>query len=210
MAVRARHRPLELGCEGLMHWRAHVKAFQMQWVLCYLDPRKAPWKDVLDHWIASKYHVGRKIVMVPHAPGSKTLESHLPPRLKYLRTCFREFQQLPLRQDISTPPPSVAAETLFTNPRFTITLRDQSAFLWKEHVQVSTIVDLIDRDSGVTFTDDEWEAHFYELAPDPDAGHAHNFARNRAAGGTERGGASTRRAIVLSLQDDASSDRGGE
>ena len=119
--------------------------------------------------------------MVPHAPGSKTLASHLPPRLKYLRACFREFQQLPLRQDISTTPPSVAAETLFTNPRFTITLRDHSAFLWKEHVQVSTIVDLIDRDSGVTFTDDEWEAYFYELAPDPDAGHAHNFARNRAA-----------------------------
>ena len=83
IAKAASYLPTKEGGAGLMHWRAHVKAFQMQWVLRYLDPRKAPWKDVLDHWIANEYHVGRKIVMVPHAPGSKTLASHLPPRLLY-------------------------------------------------------------------------------------------------------------------------------
>ena len=59
IAKAASYLPTKEGGAGLMHWRAHVKAFQMQWVLRYLDPRKAPWKDVLDHWIANEYQTCR-------------------------------------------------------------------------------------------------------------------------------------------------------
>ena len=65
-----------------MHWHSHIKAFQMQWVLRYVDPREAPWKQVLDYWIADKYHVGRKILFVPYAAGMKSFHesfaTHLP------------------------------------------------------------------------------------------------------------------------------------
>ena len=53
------HLPTKEGGAGVMHWLSHVKAFQLQWVLRYIDPRDAPWKQVLDYWIADKYHVGR-------------------------------------------------------------------------------------------------------------------------------------------------------
>ena len=37
----------------IMHWvwDIHVEAFYAQWGRRYLDPREAPWKSVLDHWI---------------------------------------------------------------------------------------------------------------------------------------------------------------
>ena len=85
--------------------------------------------------------------------------------------------------DLKIPPsPSgarVAAETLFTNPRFNITLRDHSAFLWKEHLEASTIADLIDRDTGAPFTGGEWEDFFYSHALDPEARYAHSSRLRR-------------------------------
>ena len=37
----------------------------------------------LDYWIADRYHVGRKIIFVPHTPkgkGMKSFAAHLPPQ----------------------------------------------------------------------------------------------------------------------------------
>jgi len=172
--------PVREGGAGLMHWHSHIIAFQLQWVLRYVDPRRAPWKQVLDHWIATPHHIGRKITFVPHQRDAKSLASHLPTRLKYLRSCFREFQKLPLTQDTSTVTPHVAAEPLFENARFHIPLSRQQVFLWHEHLQVTNISDLIDRDTSDLFTDIEWNDFFYRLAPDPHARHANNFADNRA------------------------------
>ena len=111
----------------------------------------------------------------------KSFAAHLPPQLKFLRACFREFQKLPLRQDTSILGPGVAAETLFTNPRFKIPLEEHKAFLWKEHMQTYTVGDLVSRDSGEPHEDDDWEQWYFELAPDPQARHVHDFAENRAA-----------------------------
>ena len=175
------HLPTKEGGAGVMHWHSHVKAFQLQWVLRYVDPRDAPWKQVLDHWIASRYHVGRKILFVPHPAGAKSFASHLPPQLKYMRACFKEFQKLPLRQDITILSPSVAAEALFTNPRFKITMAEHKAYLWKEHMQTYTVADLINRDTGLPHSSEDWKRWYYSLAPDPRASHVHDFATNRAS-----------------------------
>ena len=165
-----------------MHWPSHVRAFRLQWILRYVDPRHAPWKQVLDHWIATPYHIGRKIVFVPHIGTSKPLANHLPMRLKYLRACFREFQQLPLTQDTSSISPSVAAEPLFENARFHIPLNAKQADLWKEHLEVTCVSDLIDRETNRPFTTEEWQEFFYTHAPNPTSKNAHTFATTHTVG----------------------------
>jgi len=34
-----------------MHWESHCEAFYAQWMIRYLHPRKAPWKEIADLWI---------------------------------------------------------------------------------------------------------------------------------------------------------------
>ena len=51
---RASHIAQKSGGGGIMHLKSHIKAFQAQWIVKYLDPRDSPWKDVLDHWILRK------------------------------------------------------------------------------------------------------------------------------------------------------------
>ena len=56
MTETASYLPQKEGAGSIMHLRSHIKvnikAYQAQWVIKYLDPRRAPWKEVLDHWIA--------------------------------------------------------------------------------------------------------------------------------------------------------------
>ena len=49
--ARASHLPRKEGGGNIMNWDIHVEAFYAQWGRRYLDPREAPWKSVLDHWI---------------------------------------------------------------------------------------------------------------------------------------------------------------
>ena len=51
MTETASYLPQKEGAGSIMHLRTHIKAYQAQWVIKYLDPRRAPWKEVLDNWI---------------------------------------------------------------------------------------------------------------------------------------------------------------
>ena len=55
MTETASYLPQKEGAGSIMHLRSHIKvnikAYQAQWVIKYLDPRRAPWKEVLDNWI---------------------------------------------------------------------------------------------------------------------------------------------------------------
>ena len=42
----ASYLPQKEGGGGIMHLKSHIKAFQAQWLIRYVDPRKAPWKDI--------------------------------------------------------------------------------------------------------------------------------------------------------------------
>ena len=46
-----------------MHIRNHITGFQAQWIIKYLDPRDAPWKDVLDRWILKDDRLGRGTIL---------------------------------------------------------------------------------------------------------------------------------------------------
>ena len=41
----------------------YVEAFYAQWIVKYVDPRCAPWKSVLNHWIANNYHAKRTVFL---------------------------------------------------------------------------------------------------------------------------------------------------
>ena len=47
-----------------MHLESHIKAFQAQWIIKYLDPRDSPWKNALDHWLSDD-KLGRGTIRAP-------------------------------------------------------------------------------------------------------------------------------------------------
>jgi hypothetical protein len=59
----ASHIPKKKGGGGLMHLPSHILGFQAQWIQRYLDPRKAPWKNVLDRWIVTGDGLGRGAIL---------------------------------------------------------------------------------------------------------------------------------------------------
>ena len=66
-----------------MHWPSHCSAFYAQWVVRYLDPRRAPWKSIVHEWIADE-HTGDAIILgrsrhrdrVPHIPETALYIRH--------------------------------------------------------------------------------------------------------------------------------------
>ena len=143
-----------------MHWPSHVKAFQIQWIYRYLDPRSAPWKQVLDHWLAKPFHLGRATLLTPRTSSEASLATKLPESLHYVRQCIREFEDLGIYQDTSTTPISIQAEPLFENWRFTIPLSADNVYFWKEYLHVTRISDLYN-DDGALHTTRDWERFFY-------------------------------------------------
>ena len=85
---KASYLPIKRGGAGLMHWSSHVTAFKLQWVYRYIEPRDAPWKQVLDHWIAEPYRLGRAALLARHTKQIKFYR-RLPIGLSYLRSCFK-------------------------------------------------------------------------------------------------------------------------
>ena len=115
---KASHLPIKRGGAGLMHWSSHITAFKLQWIYRYIEPREAPWKQVLDHWIANAYPLGRAALLAKR-PALSRFHLKLPVKLTYLRSCFREFEKLQLRQDVTAPlTANVQAEPLFQSWRF--------------------------------------------------------------------------------------------
>eukprot|EP00965_Chrysotila_dentata_P034616 1152869-Pleurochrysis_carterae.AAC.2 len=47
----ATHRAIKKGGAGQLHLPSHIKAIQASWILRYLHPRVAQWKQILDKWI---------------------------------------------------------------------------------------------------------------------------------------------------------------
>ena len=146
-----------------MHWESHVKAFRIQWIYRYLDPRRAPWKQVLDHWIAAPHFLERAALIAPH---KDSLANALPHSLRYLRRAIREFEDLGLTQILAPPNYSVQAEPLWQNPRFEIPIPDLSTRQWQQWLKTIIVTDLFDRDTGLPFTPADWDGFFYTMAPD--------------------------------------------
>ena len=58
---------------GIMHLESHIKAFQAQWIIKYLDPRDSPWKNALDHWLSDD-KLGRGILLQLQVTGQSCIQ----------------------------------------------------------------------------------------------------------------------------------------
>ena len=176
MTTLASYQPLRHGGANIMLLHAHISAYQAHWIIRYLDPREAPWKLVLDHWLcnpspltSSQYidkdqpRLARGIVLahVPH----RDLAQLIPPSAEYVRQCLRSFESLNIKQNISTKGPAIQGEPLWHNHRFhTPPISHYARAQWINHLQTFIIADLIS-DEGTPFSSDHWETFAHQLAP---------------------------------------------
>ena len=166
-----------------MHWESHVSAFYAQWVCRYMDPRRAPWKEVLDFWLADRWQGGRTAVLdmiqEDGAKGRKSIAADLPPRLSYFRRCVQEFEALAVRRLPEQYGPEVQSESLFNNRAFEIPLDHFAAQAWQTHLECFQIEHLFDPETRDFFTAENWEEYFFGMAPPHIRGTpaAHEFAK---------------------------------
>ena len=178
---RASHLARKQGGGSIMHWGFHVEAFYAQWGRRYLEPRQAPWKLVLDHWIGNRYHIGRGILLATRG-AKERLWVDIPKHARYTRRCIKAFEDLNIRQDVDTISPDVLAEPLFNNNRFNVPIPPDKCDDWQEHLATSQLIDMLDEE-GEQFADEGWEGFFYTMAPEKfrDKQRVHEWVEERKA-----------------------------
>ena len=159
----ASYRPRKSGGGGVMHLPSHIKAFQAQWIIKYLDPRDAPWKRVLDHWILSDDQLGRGTVLCSR--GQSRLADRLPANATYIRACFHAFQELGIKQDLSLVSHATEGEPLWFNNRFHVDLDQETKKIWSNDLETVRLSDLLNAD-GRFSTSREWDAWYEQFAPE--------------------------------------------
>ena len=87
----ASYLPWSKGGAGILHWESHCKAFYASWIIRFLDPRRAPWKDVLRHWISDEY-IHEAIILSSASDSDRTNE--IPDTAPYIKRCLQELPKL--------------------------------------------------------------------------------------------------------------------
>ena len=144
MTEMASYLPQKEGGGSIMHLRSHIKAYQAQWVIKYLDPRRAPWKEVLDHWILhDDTPLGRGILLSQSRDGHKSRIDHLPDTCTFIRACFQSFHELQVSQDTTLLTHESIGEPLWRNNRSAIGLDRAFAQEWTDHIYTYRVSDLV-------------------------------------------------------------------
>ena len=159
----ASYLPQKEGGGSVMHIESHIRAFKAQWIKRYLHPSETPWKTLIDIWIADKYPNGRGSILV-HV-SNPTFHTDIPTTAPYLRECFIAFQSLKLKQDLNKLDASVAAESIFFNPRFDIQISDDAVTNWSKYLSLKHIFNLIDQYTDEPFTSADMLNFAHQLAP---------------------------------------------
>ena len=167
IAQHARPRPIKEGGAAEMDWDAHVEAFKAQWMRRYLDPRKAPWKTVVDYLLRDVIRdnqIGRAIVLSDKV-SLADLVRQIPGRAVYLRQCIQAFRALPLEYQ-ATSTTHHAAVPIFHHPHINVIRNkvDKAAKEWGAHLKTRRLKDLTDA-RGEPFTDQHWDKWMYKWAP---------------------------------------------
>jgi hypothetical protein len=182
MIEHASYLPQKSGGAGVMHWHSHVEAFYAQWILKYMDPRQAPWKEVLDYWIADHWHEGRHI-FIAKLDGDASIAGDIPPSLPYIAKCVRAWERIRPQKQYPHYTLSAGAESLFHNNNFSIPLPHHSITQWQQHVRCTAVNDMFDPDTHETYTARQWDTYFYTHAPRAlrHTPEAHEWVENRHA-----------------------------
>ena len=179
----AHHVALKMGGAGLMNWRDHVTAFHAHWMRRYIDPRAAPWKLILDHWIQpimQEHKIGRAVI-VSRTVTFPMLFRGIPPQARLIMKSIRAFRALGLTYKSQLATSNFAySEPLFSNPHFTIPDAASMRPQWHNSLQTIRLHDLTDGD-GAPHSTADWSQWFYSMAPNSIANtpRVHEWADNR-------------------------------
>ena len=137
----ASHIPKKKGGGGLMHLPSHILGFQAQWIQRYLDPRKAPWKNVLDRWIVTGDGLGRGAILT--GTEMRDRARRLPASSHYMRACFEAFEELGVQQDLNLISHEVQGEPAWANNRFDHDLDAEEVEHWEDTLRTYRLSDFI-------------------------------------------------------------------
>lgn len=145
-----------------MDIRHHITAFQAQWIIKYLDPRRSPWKDALDHWIIRDDDLGRGSIL---SSDSTDPAARLPEECEYMRACFASFAKIKITQDTDLIPEAVEGEPFWKNNRFTVNpvLGPGTAQEWIEDLHTARLSDLLHSNGFLSSND--WDQYITQQAP---------------------------------------------
>ena len=94
IAHTAMHRGFKRGGGGILHWDSHESAYLVRFVIRLLSPRKAPFTEIIQHWL------GEPCSVVIHNL-TRTQKNHIlakiPEGAKYVREAFKAFWKLGLK-----------------------------------------------------------------------------------------------------------------
>ena len=154
--------PTNQGGAGIMHWSSHCEAFYAHWIVRFLHPRKAPWKEIVRYWIQDTY-IG-DAVLVADVDRDDAFFERVPKEAHYLRRCLRAFDSLKLKQNLNLLDETIIAEPLWHNHRTQIKARKMTC--WLDGLHVHHLSDLLS-DQGRPFTRAQWDTFFDGINPNP-------------------------------------------
>ena len=135
-----------------MSLRAHVDAYQAQWIRRYLEPGDQPWKLVLDHWLSNQY--GRGTLIAKFQAGDTSWAADAPYG-SYISACLTKFEALKLNQDTTILDHHVIGEPIFHSWRFDLPdITTEIMNRWKNDIAVERVKDVIDEATKNIFTDE--------------------------------------------------------
>eukprot|EP00965_Chrysotila_dentata_P104724 3459002-Pleurochrysis_carterae.AAC.1 len=89
----ATYRTTKKGGAGQLHLPSHIKAIQASWIIRYLHPRVAQWKQILDKWI----NMPRYAILHLSASEQNTLLRGIPPGHHLITQALKAFWELKLQ-----------------------------------------------------------------------------------------------------------------
>ena len=158
--------PRKLGGVGVMDWSDHVDAVLASWILKYLHPAYASWKELLDYMLFRDANghalLGgeRPLLMCELTRAQKyRLLKNLPKKATYIRMCLLAHWKVGLRQDLEdeSKHDGLGAESLWHNPRFPIDCNGKVRWYFVNVMNITQISDLFDYETNAPFDDAKWE-----------------------------------------------------
>ena len=154
--------PRELGGLNTMDWSMHVTSFKIEWILRYLDPGNAAWKDIIDGFILYdkkgnlRYPEGRSIILQDLGVRQKTkILQSIPKGAKYLKEAFREFWKAKIKPAKNNYD-GVASESPWYGHRFKARAPNSVMKFCKNTLEITQISDFWNKDTNRTFRRSEW------------------------------------------------------
>ena len=162
---QSENRPKCKGGAGIMSWNRHSQAFYADWIKRYLHPGYAHWKEVWDHILLidddglERYPQRRAILISNLTKADKIrILKTIPKQCKYIKTCIKAFWSMDIKQDTTVDiDRGILGEPLYGNYRFHNIWNITTAAWWHNVMEVSCIGDLLDKDTGNPYDNNQWK-----------------------------------------------------